>query len=173
MASSDLEAALRLIRASKVADFVGPQDEAAVAAAETALELEFPLTYGRFVRELGAGAYGSLEFFGIVHGSSEPSALDAVRCTLDQRRTYGLPAELVVVGLTGMGEFYVLDLSQLDAHGEAPVVVVPMPTRDDPIAYREHVSADFGVYLHEAVRNWNEDHPKEWQRGWPGPNDEA
>jgi antitoxin YobK len=169
---ADLEAALRLVNESKVADFHGPQPEARVESAEQALWITFPPTYRRFVRELGAGAYGSLEFFGVVAAPAD-SVVDAIGLTLEERERDALTPDLVVVGLTGMGEYYVLDLAQRDRDGEGPIVIVPIVSRGEPIHYREHVAADFGSYLLQAVSTWNEDHPADWRRGWPPPDTDA
>ena len=63
----DYEAAVaRMLEHPAEMDFVAPRDETLVARAEDATGQRFPPTYRRFLRDFGAGAFGSQELYGIV-----------------------------------------------------------------------------------------------------------
>lgn len=146
---ADLETALWLIRSRpNLAGFVGERDETLVATAEAALGRPFPPTYRRFVKELGAGGFGSFEFYGVIDDDFEHSAVpNGVWGTLQARR-YGLPEELILVADAGYGGIeYALDTAEQDEEGECPVVT--WTARGTP---REVVAADFGEFLLGNVR---------------------
>ena len=153
MGLAELEQAVEAVRHSDMADFLGPRDAQVVAAAERELGVTFPPTYRHFVSELGAGGVAPNDFPGVIDGRfDEASPLDVVWVTLDQRRTYGFPTHLIVVGDTGMGEFYVLDTSQPDVDGEYPVVVWVAGGSAEEHLRRETVAADFGSFFWDLVQ---------------------
>jgi hypothetical protein len=126
--------------------FVGSRPESLVEKAEQALGVRFSQTYRAFLLEFGAGSFGSAEFFGVIDEDwNESSIPDGVWYTLNERAENNLPSNLVVIGDTGTGEFFVLDL----IHPEGPVFVVDP---SDPIGTREAVAPDFGTFLLERVR---------------------
>ena len=147
---ADYEKAKAIIEAnSDNADFVGPRSEALVRAAEAALGVTFPPTYRRFVLEYGAGNFGSAEFYGVIHNNFPKSSVpDGIWHTLTDRQGAGLPHELIVVGDTGSGELYCLDLSR-----EGAVVIVD-PGADASV--REPAAPDFGTFFLEQVRHVTE-----------------
>lgn len=152
MGMAELEQALDAVRQSDRARFVGPRDAGLVSAAEEALGVPLPPTYRRFVTELGAGSVGGREFYGAIDenflGSSIP---DGIWLTLDERERFGFPKHLVIVGDTGMGEYYVLDTSRRDADGECPVVIwaAGQSREDDDL---EVVAPDFGSFFWDALQ---------------------
>jgi len=134
------------------ADVAGPKAEALVSKAEQLLHLRFPPTYRRFLRELGAVEICGEELYGIVksdfHNSGVP---DAIWCTLAARRKLNLPADLVVIGDTGTGEFYCLQI--MPDGSEGPVLTL------DPRnpASRQEVASDFGTYFLERIEDFEDD----------------
>lgn len=75
---------------------------------------------------------------------------DGIWLTLQERGT-GMPDHLVVVGATGTGEHYVLDISRADASGECPIVIWG-PGGSEPGDELEHIAGDFGTFLLERLQ---------------------
>lgn len=152
MGMRELDEGLRLVTGHPNALFVGPRDESVVQAAEEALGFLLPPTYRRFVRELGAGSIRGSEFYGVVSDDLAVAGVpNGVWVTLLERREGGLPDRLIVIGATGMGEWYVLDGRQAGPDGEHPVVVwvLGLNTPDDAL---ELVAPDFGTFFLAEVQ---------------------
>ena len=152
MGMAELEQALDAVRDSDRSRFVGARDPALVTAAEEALGVPLPPTYRRFVTELGAGSVGGREFYGAIDENFVDSSIpDGIWLTLDERERFGFPKHLVIVGDTGMGEYYVLDTSRRDDKGESPVViwVAGQSQEGDDL---EVVAPDFGSFFWEALQ---------------------
>lgn len=147
MSMEDYEKAKAVIAQDEgKADFAGPRSEDLIKTAEAALNVSFPPTYRRFVSEFGAGNYGWAEFYGVISSNFLKSSVpDGVWSTLTQRQKANLPRELIVVGDTGSGELYCLDLSEKDG----PVVVVD-PGSD--MSARERIAPDFGTFFLQQVK---------------------
>lgn len=151
MGMTDLEEALRAVRASDQADFVGPRDPALVSAAERALGVSFPPTFRRFILDLGSGSVGSREFYGVIDDNFATSAVpNGIWLTLDERKKFGLPHSLVIIGDTGMGEYLALDTSMVNDDGEAAIVVWA-PGVSIGTGELEIVASDFGTFFLQAV----------------------
>ena len=76
MSMQNLLGALEIIKRNPAkADFVGPRPEKIVAAAEERLGLKFPQTYRHFLLSLGAGNFGSEEFYGVIHENFENASV--------------------------------------------------------------------------------------------------
>jgi hypothetical protein len=113
-----------------------------VARAERALDRPFPDSYRAFVSELGAGDAGGEEFFGLVDGDFEDSAIpDAVWLTLTERRDSGLPPELILVHAAGDGAYHALDRQGRVVRWE------PGGTAGDPVA------DSFGQFFRRTVED--------------------
>lgn len=149
MAMSDLEAAVALIADhGDLADFAGERSEEVVAAAEAALQLTFPPTYRRFLRELGVGDIAGREFFGVIDADFDSSASpDVVWVTRQSRERAGLPKSLVVVAELGDGVEVVLDTENARSDGECPAVAWDLQALPDGV-----VAEDFGAFLLMWVR---------------------
>jgi antitoxin YobK len=144
----DLEHALHVIaKWQDDAFFAGERAEELVARAEDALGVRFPPTYRRFVRELGAGSFGSREFYGVIDDDWADSAVpDGIWYTLSEREE-GLSDRFVVVGAVGDGTLYALDTARAPDGGEAPVVVVDPGAPD----LDEDVAPDFGTFFRQQI----------------------
>lgn len=149
---ADYEEAVQLLSATpSLATFVGPREESLVASAEAALGFPFPPSYRRFVLEHGAGGVGSTMLYGVTTDDFTASAApNAVWLTLDERQ-YGLSDAVVIVGASGMGEWYVLDGRRPVPDGELPVAVWPQGYDIEDEAL-EVVASDFGTFFLAAVR---------------------
>lgn len=146
MSMADYEQAKMIIDTNKdKGTFVGPRPEDLVKKAESALGIRFPKTYRQFLLDYGAGNFGLAEFYGVIDDDWEDSSVpDGVWYTLNERTESNMPPELIVVGDTGTGELYVLDLSE----GDGPVCVVDPGTA---MTTRERVAPDFGAFLLDRV----------------------
>jgi hypothetical protein len=120
---SDYEEALALIENHlDEADFEAQSDER-IERAERVLKVRFPPTYRRFLLELGAGAIGAEEFYGLVNDDFEDARPpQAVGLTREFRREGHVSDDLVVIYNLGQGSYYALDTARTDQDGEAPVV---------------------------------------------------
>jgi hypothetical protein len=147
MSMADYEQAKQIINANKgKGTFVGPRPEALVKKAEVALGVRFPATYRQFLLDYGAGNFGSAEFYGVIDDDWEESSVpDGVWYTLNERAESSMPTELVVVGDTGAGELYVLDLAEEPGR----VCIVDPGTA---MTARERIAADFGAFLLDRVQ---------------------
>ena len=151
MGEAELERGISAVGVSDRCFFIGPREEALVAAAEIALELRFPPTYRRFVRELGAGSVGSHEFYGVTDGDFAHGVVpNGIWLTLDERKNLSLPRHLLIVGDTGMGEYYAVDTSRRGSDNESPVVVWA-PERASDGDELEVVAEDFGSFFLSAI----------------------
>jgi hypothetical protein len=95
-----------------------------IASAEKKLEVKFPPSYVKFLKEYGVGSFDGSEFLGIVKNEQgqlmEDGVLNVVGNTLSARKDYDLPHNLVVIYELGDGAVYCLDTSK---EGDSPVVV--------------------------------------------------
>lgn len=121
----NLETGFELVRANAdAARFAGPREAPLIEAAERALGVRFPPSYRSFLGALGAGSIRGREFYGVIDADwSAPGPPDAIGTTLAERAGSRLPAELVIVGASGDGGWYVLDCAAPGPGGEAPVLI--------------------------------------------------
>jgi antitoxin YobK len=144
---TDIEKALALLRDHPDADFVGPRSEALVAAAEATLDLTFPPSYRRFLRELGCGNIAGLEIYGLINANFETASIpDGVWLTLADRQHLGLPENLFLFAETGDGGYYAMNCEDLHG-GEAVVVAWRDGLEDLPV-----VAGSFGEFLLRALQ---------------------
>ena len=127
----------------------GPTTEAAIEAAEHALECTFPPSYRNFLLTFGGIALPA--HLGIVHdfvGAAEDSEDSVVGLTRKGRAEKKLPEHLVVVGLGAQSqECFCLDVNHPQANGEYPVVM--FDARDN--ALDQQFYDDFGQMLDEVI----------------------
>lgn len=124
MSLASMRGALDLIAAYDSSDFVGPIPEELIADAQSMLGIRFLPSYVLFLKELGCGDVGGVEFYGIVGDDlNVPGVPNAIWLTLEERKT-GLPKSHIVVSGVGDGSFYAIDTSQGDENGESPVLIV-------------------------------------------------
>jgi antitoxin YobK len=149
MTTNELGRAFDLIKASSKGDFAGEQPEERIDRAEQALGLSFPPTYREFVKRMGCGDIFGEEFFGIVGDDFENSCVpNGIWLTLEERRTRDLPYWLILVGDTGDGGYYAIDVSQKTSAGESPVVEWWSGTPP----FQRTVAEDFGTFLWDSIR---------------------
>lgn len=150
MSVRDYEAAVAtMARATGLQSFEGPRDEGLVLAAERALGLRLPPTYRRFVREYGAGNFGSFEIYGVISQNFETSSVpDAIWYTLGERRDGRLPQDLVVIGEDGAGTLYCVRCG--GPEDEGAVIALPSARPLDKQA-QTAVAADFGAFFLDGV----------------------
>lgn len=132
-----------------LAEFAGRRNEAVVVAAERALGGRLPPTYRAFVAALGAGNFGAFEIYGVIDDDfSDSSIPDGIWLTLHERRTNKLPPELLIIGSTGDGGEYCLELRD----GAESPVTIRQPGHFGDVARAEVVASDFGEFLLDGVR---------------------
>jgi hypothetical protein len=149
---AELDRALDAVAESDQAHFVGRRDTTVVEAAEEALGVSLPPTYRRFVAELGAGSVGGREFYGVIDENFVDSSIpDGIWLTLDERTRFGLPKHLVIIGDSGMGEYYALDTTRRDSVGESPVVVWVAGASQEGDEL-EVIAQDFGSFFWSVLQ---------------------
>jgi hypothetical protein len=151
MSLQNLNAGLRLVESNRSRGFfAGPRTPALVDAAEAALGGKFPASYREFLKTLGAGNFGSAEFYGVIDDNFDDSEVpNGIWLTLRERVDSKLPPALAVVGSTGDGAYYCLELS--DAR-ETPVIVyhpaLPAQKQTKP----EVIAPDFGTFFFQQIQ---------------------
>ncbi len=135
-------------------DIKGPVPEAAIDAAEEALGCTFPPSYRTFLLTFGGVTLpphlGIVhDFVGIAPAPSEASRLaDVVQRTLRAREEKRLGGGLVVVGIgANAREWFCLDVTRPDPHGECPVVL--FDAQDN--ARDQQFYDDFGQMFSEVM----------------------
>jgi hypothetical protein len=153
MSMSNLERGLTIVADNPdEADFDGPRVPALVDSAADALGVRLPPTYDRFLRELGVGGFGGTEFYGVIDRDWKATVPDAIGLTLRERDTYRMPEPYVIVGDTDQGYRYVLDTSQTDADGEAPVLLWMPGVSPEDAGSPEKVADSFGSFFLQQVQ---------------------
>lgn len=126
-------------------DFSEGVPEAFIVKAEETLSLKFSESYKFFLKKLGCGGVYGLEIYGITSDDFINSGVpNSIWVTLNYRED-GLPQELVIVAVDGMGGYYALDTSKLDA-GECPVNLY------DVFGNVVETFAGFGSFLNTMVK---------------------
>jgi hypothetical protein len=151
MSLPNFATALRLVESNcSRGFFAGPRDPALIAAAESALGGKFPPSYREFLKTLGAGNFGSAEFYGVIDDNFEDSEVpNGIWLTLRERVDSKLPHALVVVGSTGDSAYYCLELSDI---GETSVVVYYPGLPAQKQAKPEIIAPDFGSFFLQQVQ---------------------
>lgn len=151
MSLQNLNAGLLLVESNRSRGFfAGPRPPALIDAAEAALGGVFPPSYREFLKTLGAGNFGSSEFYGLIDDNFEDSEVpNGIWLTLRERVDSTLPSALAVVGTTGDGAYYCLEMS---GGRETPVIVyhpgIPAQKQTKP----EVVAPDFGTFFLQQIQ---------------------
>lgn len=143
-----LESAIQIIENNlDNSDFFGPIDSDLIKIAEKMIDVEFPLSYIRFLEKFGAGDIAGIEIYGIIRDPRIDKQMvpNGIWLTAQLRKDSSLPKELIVVSETGYGPYYVIDTSQKNINGEAPVLIWGFGKE------MEKVSDSFGEFLFELL----------------------
>lgn len=150
MSIEKYQQAIQLLKEAGDGDFVGPRPETLLAKAEAALGLTFPLSYRRFLLEMGCGDINGLEVFGLIDDQFENSAIpNGIWLTLNERKESGLHPAYILISDGGDGTLYALDTRQRSNDGEAPVVLLSVDGQ-----HSERVADSFGDYFLEALQRY-------------------
>ncbi|MBP9878438.1 MAG: SMI1/KNR4 family protein [Alphaproteobacteria bacterium] len=138
-------------------DFVGPLSIQTIDSAEKILEVKFPESYKAFLLILGCGNFSYKEFNGLVRDEifsntnlGAAGSLNIVWHQLKNRAEYNLPLQIIQIYHLGDGSYYALDLSQMNAEGECPVVYWPLDGYE-ATPKLEIVAKDFGEFFLNMV----------------------
>jgi hypothetical protein len=155
-----VERLIELVRANgDIANHADGCDLATLEAAESLLGVALPPSYRRLVEEFGTWDIAGQEFLGLYRTTAAgDTILGTCVETLDARRDYGLPENLIVAMFDNMGGLIVLDSSSPLDGGEYPVRVWN-PGVANP-AGMETLAQDFGNFAfglcRRAVDVWRE-----------------
>jgi hypothetical protein len=150
MGMQELTEGLRIVEGNRYrAFFAGPRDPALVAVAEYALGGKFPATYRHFLGRLGAGNFGAFEFYGVTTDNFENATVpNGIWLTLKQRKLNRLPQNLAIVGATGDGAYYCIELQ----NGQETPVIIYQPGLPAAQQSPQVVANDFGGFFFNEVR---------------------
>lgn len=150
MSMSDLAFAISVINDNKgQCFFAGARPTSLIEAAEKALDLTFPQTYRRFLREFGCGSIGHEEIYGIIHADFHRSSVpDAVWTTMQQRILSSISKRLVITMSLGDGDFAAILCT--DGNDEGAIVRYS-PGSDNE--FEEEMASDFGEFILGIVRS--------------------
>lgn len=140
------ESLIALVRANEDRSHHGDGcPKATIREAEAHLGVLLPPSWRRPLSEFGTWGLTGFETLGIFRSQDGPDGLlGAVRSTLGARKALGVPTSGVVVVDDDLGEI-ILDTSEPDADGEAPVLAW---TPDGQV---ERLGDSFGEYAYAAV----------------------
>lgn len=152
MSLDNYKKALKIMNDNKnICHFAGPRSEELINLAEETLGLKFSPLYRDFLRQFGAGNFGSQEIYGVIDEDFENSSIpDAIWFTLTERREINLPRNLLVIYDTGGEEYYCLDFNKRNKHNE-PAVVSFIPGQELQAQKYEVIAEDFGDFLLNLV----------------------
>lgn len=150
MSLQDFSDGMRIVDANRSRSFfAGPRDPALIAAAEVAIGGIFPPTYREFVQQLGAGSFGAFEFYGVIDANFEKGPIpDGIWLTLKQRRSGKLPENLLVIGDTGDGALYCVELRD----GQEGPIITYQPGNSKQSQLSRVVARDFGEFFLAMIR---------------------
>ncbi|MEL7088047.1 MAG: SMI1/KNR4 family protein [Pseudomonadota bacterium] len=121
-----------------------------VEEAETRLGHRFPPSYRLMLEEFGLLLYKGTEINGIGKaGLSPDSKNNVVSLTASGRETGDLSDKMVRFMSSGYGPYFVLDCSEADAAGEAPVYELSLAGQ---AGEKTKVAPDFGTFLLNEVK---------------------
>jgi antitoxin YobK len=137
-----------LVEDSGIGDFEGPKSESLVSKAELALNLIFPPSYRQFLLQMGCGAIGGFEIFGLIDENFQRSSVpNGIWVTINGRRSFGLEPAFLIIGEGGDGTYCALDSRFVDASGEVPVVRLSANGK-----FEGKVADTFGEFFLEGVK---------------------
>ena len=152
MSLENYEKAVQIIKnTNSKSSFIGVRTDELISKAEEVISLNFTGTYRDFLKNYGAGNFGSEEIYGIIDDDFEDSSVpDAIWYTLSERKEINMPRNLLVIYATGDGELYCLDFNRINGEKE-PAVVSFFPGFDLNIQKYEIIAKDFGEFLLQRV----------------------
>lgn len=154
MSLKDLEKAFELVEKNfkkEERGFLQGKSTDFIACAEEILNIIFPVSYKRFITEVGHGGPGSAFIPGIYEEDLK-KIMDSgiVWGVLNDRANLIYPCHLISLYDVGDGTTYCLDTSQMNADGECPVVAWPIAGYEStPVL--EIVAPDFGKFFLDMV----------------------
>ena len=153
MSIEDYNKAVDLIQQNQeLADFVGNRPDNIVNKAEVKLNLVFPQSYRMFLKNFGAGNFGSEEIYGVIKEDFENSGIpDAIWYTLKQRKEVNLPQNLLVIYHSGGEEMFCLDINKTGKDAES-MIVSYVTGIDSKYQTYEIIAEDFGEFLLQRVK---------------------
>lgn len=148
----NFEEALEMIRNdnSRKVFFSGSKSDDLIDKAEVVIGFKFSPMFRRFIRELGAGSYGSTEFLGLIDDDFEESCVpDGIWYTLNERKSSELPNNLLVIYETGDGQLYCQDYNNIE--NSEPKIVMYLPGLGNEEQTYEIVANNFDEFFIEKL----------------------
>ena len=130
----------------------GPKDQKLINSLEIILKIKFPVSYKEFIEKIGMGGPDSLLISGIRTNMEQELASTGLGWSvLNDRENFNIPNHIIILDEIGDGSSYALDLSQMNAENECPVVIWPLNGYEDtPVL--EVVAKDFGEFFLNMVK---------------------
>ena len=121
-----------------------------VNEAERMLDITFPASYRDFLKRYGYLRISSYEIYGLVVDVNYEAIPNAVWLNIDERNKFNFPKDLFIIGSTGYGEWYAIDLLNTSQKGEA-VIVVTVPNEKNGEYAKKKIFNNFGEYLLKSI----------------------
>jgi cell wall assembly regulator SMI1 len=143
----DYLCAVDLINGSGDGDFEGEKSDSLIEKAEKILNLKFPPTYRRFLKEFGCGDIAGEEFYGLINDEFVNSTVpNGIWLILNERKNISLSKDYVLISATGNGNYYALDTAHINDAGECQVISLSLNGEK-----LEVVAEDFGNFLYNTI----------------------
>jgi hypothetical protein len=151
MSKQNITEGMGIIEANRGrAFFAGRRNIALVVAAEGVIGGSFPPSYREFVLQLGAGNFGSTEFYGVIDENFYDSEVpNGIWLTLRERVDSKLPFNYIIVSATGDGAFYCVEMSR---ETDTPVFIFHPNVPRSAQVKREIIARDFGEFFLTQIR---------------------
>lgn len=138
----------------------GTIENSVIDELEYKLNVHLPISYKLFLSDFGFGGAQSYLISGLrTHKQDEVLTTGIGWKTTHLRTNFNLPHHIIPISDIGDGSYYALDLSQMNADHECPVVVWPIGGYDETPEL-EIVAPDFGTWfleqVEEQIRQHNE-----------------
>jgi len=132
-----------------------PGDETDIAALERRLNVRLPPSYKAMVRLYGNVSFDAVEIYGLtkVRGLDAKGIPNVVFATEDDRQRGIIGPGMVRFMDAGYGPTFILDCSEADEFGEAPVYEV---ATGGIAVGRDKLAVSFGHFIFEEVKNLSE-----------------
>lgn len=150
MSYQNFKKALKLAKKCEDYDTGGGKSDSVILAASNLLNIAFSKQTQVYFSQLGHLTFSCFEVYGIIKDDfSGIPAFSCVESALADRRDYNLPKEWLPIFFFDDGYYGYLDYSQLDEHGEPPVIAAHYD--GEKYVVDEKVADDFGDFLLQLV----------------------
>lgn len=116
-----------ILEKEDLSDYIKNVSYELIEKAEKYLDIKFPNTYKRYLKDFGTLTFGATEIYGIINEDFINSSVpDAIWLTMKKRGDFNLPEQFIQIYSVGEGTEFFLDTSKMK-NNECPVVSMYVP----------------------------------------------